>query len=186
MAIIPKFNNPYEDIYLRLIIITLLTSLSLFAIGEKTLTMKADFVQTITDEKNSTLIYKGDMLAKRPSLAKWHYSSPIDKTVYITAHEVTIVEPELEQAIVKKLSNSIDILAILATAVKVRKNHYTAYYDEKEYHILMNGDKIVSISYRDAFDNTVKITFSNQQINTKIDDTHFQADIPLDFDVIKD
>jgi len=173
-------------IILRILLITLITTLSLFGMGEKIFTMKADFVQTITDEKNSTLIYQGNMLAKRPSLAMWHYQKPIEKTVYITEENVTIVEPELEQAIVKRLSNSIDILAILSSAVKESKEHYTAYYDDKEYHILMKGQKILSITYSDAFDNIVKISFSKQKINTKIDNALFHANIPLDYDIIRD
>ena len=171
---------------MRIIFIALLVFSPLFAISEQTVTMKADFIQTITDDKDSTITYKGTMLAKRPSMALWHYKEPIEKTVYITARSVTIVEPELEQAIVKRLDNSIDILAILASAKKDGKNSYTAYYSNKEYHITMQSDMIRSISYSDDFDNVVKIVFSAQQINKSIKDSRFIADIPADFDIIRD
>jgi len=171
---------------MRIIFLALLVLSPLFAISEKTDTMKADFVQTITDDKNSTITYKGSMLAKRPSMAMWHYKEPIEKTVYVTATNVTIVEPELEQAIIKRLDNSIDILAILASAKEEGKNSYTAIYKSKEYHIATHSNMIDSISYTDAFDNLVKIVFSEQQINKKIDNGLFEADIPADFDIIKD
>lgn len=171
---------------MRLFVLALLSALTLFAIGENTDTMEASFVQTITDDKNSTITYKGDMLAKRPNMTMWHYRKPIEKSVYITAQSVTIVEPELEQAIVKKIGNSIDILAILASAHKESKNHYTAYYNNKEYHITLQSNTIKAISYTDTFDNIVKITFSKQQINQKIDDSRFTINIPADFDIIKD
>ncbi len=171
---------------MRIIFAALLVLSPLFAVSEKTETMKAEFVQTITDDKESTITYKGNMLAKRPNMALWHYREPIEKTVYITASRVTIVEPELEQAIIKRLDNGIDILAILASAKKDAKNSYTAYYNNKEYHITMQSDMIKSISYSDAFDNVVKIVFSSQQINKSIKDSRFKADIPADFDIIND
>ena len=171
---------------MRILFVALLVFSPLFAISEKTDTMQADFVQTITDDKNTTITYKGNMLAKRPSMALWHYVEPIDKVVYITADSVTIVEPELEQAIVKRLSNSIDILAILASAKKESKNRYTAFYNTKEYHIVIKDDMIKTISYTDAFDNRVKILFTAQKVNKKIDNSRFKAAIPADFDIIKD
>jgi len=171
---------------MRLLFSTLLLSTSLFAIGENITTMQADFTQTITDDKNSTLIYKGNMLAKRPNMAKWHYVEPIEKRVYIVDKEVTVVEPELEQAIIKKLDNSIDILAILSSATKISKEHYVAIYHEKEYEIYLSGKKIKSIHFSDAFDNQVSINFTQEKINQKIDDQRFKAEIPLDFDIIKD
>lgn len=171
---------------MRIFLLALLSALTLFAIGEETDTMQADFVQTITDDKNITITYRGNMVAKRPDMSLWHYREPIEKSVYITAQSVTIVEPELEQAIVKKLNNTIDVLGILGSAVKKGKDRYTAYYKEKEYQVILDGTKIKTISYADAFDNIVRITFSGHQINKKIDDTYFIADIPGDFDIIQD
>ena len=171
---------------MRTLLIALFTITSLFAIGEETNTMQADFTQTITDDKNKTITYKGDMMVKRPSLALWHYKDPIEKRVYITAHKATIIEPELEQAIIKKLDNSIDILAILASAKKESKDHYNAVYNDKTYHIKMIKRQIHSITYSDTFDNTVKITFTKQQINKNISDSKFSAVIPVDYDLIKD
>ena len=171
---------------MRIIFVALLVLSPLFAISEKTDTMNSDFVQTITNDKNSVITYKGNMFAKRPNKAMWHYKEPIEKSVYITAESVIIIEPELEQAIVKRLGDSIDILAILASAKKDGKTSYTAYYNNKEYHITMQSYMIKSISYSDAFDNVVKIVFSAQQINKSIKDSRFKADIPADFDIIND
>lgn len=171
---------------MRLIYITLLLLSPLFAISEKTDTMRADFVQTITDDKNSTITYSGTMLAKRPSMAMWHYKEPIEKTVLITASDVTIIEPELEQAIIKKLDSSIDILAILASAKRHTKESYIAFYDNKEYLITIQDDMIKAISYTDTFDNIVRIVFTAQQINKPISDHLFEAEIPADYDIIKE
>ncbi|WP_345974040.1 LolA-like outer membrane lipoprotein chaperone [Sulfurimonas sp. HSL3-7] len=171
---------------MRLLFAALLSITSLFAISEKTDTMQADFVQTITDDKNSTITYRGDMLAKRPNMALWHYKEPVQKSVYITARNVTVIEPELEQVIIKKLNGSVDILAILGAAEHVGKNSYRAYYSGKEYLISIKDDKIDTISYTDAFDNRVSIVFDKQQINQKIEDSRFKATIPQDFDIISE
>jgi len=171
---------------MRILLIAFFTVTSLLAIGENTNTMQSNFTQTITNDKNSTITYKGNLLVKRPSLALWHYVEPIEKSVYITARNVTIVEPELEQAIVKKLDNNVDILAILASAKKESTNHYSAMYDDKQYLIEMKEGLIHSITYNDTFENIVTITFTKQKINKKISNTKFKPIIPLDFDIIKD
>ncbi len=171
---------------MRLLLATLLSISSLFAISEKTDTMRADFVQTITDDRNSTITYRGDMLAKRPNMAMWHYKEPIEKSVYVTARNVTVVEPELEQVIIKKIDDNIDILAILAAAKHLDKNNYRAYYSGKEYQISVKDDKIKTISYTDAFDNRVRIVFDKQQINQQIEDSRFKAAFPQDFDIISE
>ena len=118
-------------------------------------------------------------------MAMWHYKKPVEKSVYITSVKVTIVEPELEQAIIKKLDNSIDILAILAAAKQETKNSYIAFYNDQKYHILMQGDMIKTIRYSDAFDNVVTIEFSAQQLNKTVEDNRFDANIPEEFDIIK-
>jgi outer membrane lipoprotein carrier protein len=171
---------------MRLLLAALLSISSLFAISEKTDTMQADFVQTISDDKNNTITYRGDMLAKRPNMAMWHYIEPVEKRVYVTARNVTVVEPELEQVIIKKLNGSVDILAILAAAEHLEKNRYRAYYSGKEYLVSVKGDKIDTISYTDAFDNRVNIIFHKQQINQMIEDSRFKATIPQDFDIISE
>lgn len=171
---------------MRLLLASLLTVTSLFAISEHTETIQADFVQTITDDRNNTITYRGDMLAKRPSKAMWHYKEPVEKRVYISAENVTVVEPELEQAIVKKIDDNIDILAILATAKKEKNDSYTAYYNDKAYHITLANGVIKTIRFTDAFDNNVKIIFDKQQINQNIDDALFRATIPEAFDIISE
>ena len=171
---------------MRKSVLALLLATSLFGLGESTQTLEADFVQTIVDDKNTTITYEGIMLAKRPNMALWHYSKPVEKSVYIRNNTITIVEPELEQAIVKKLDNTVDILSIITSARKESKGHYTAFYHEKEYHIIMDDKRLKSIHYNDAFDNRVTITFNKQSINHKIANVRFDANIPEDFDVIKD
>lgn len=147
---------------------------------------EADFSQNIVDDQNKTIIYNGHVKAAKPQYALWEYKSPVDKKVYILPHEVVIVEPELEQAIVKKIGDNFDFFSLIKHAKKIDKNHYIAYFKEKNYFITMNGDKLVSIRYKDDFDNGVTIGFKNAAVNEKINKEEFTPHIPDDYDIIKE
>ena len=146
----------------------------------------ADFMQKITDDKNKVLTYKGHITASKPQNAFWNYISPIEKNVYITKFDVTIVEPELEQVIIRKVSNDFDFFKMIKNAKKIKKDMYRANYKETMFTIATKDNLIVSISYLDNFENIVKITFSNQKQNIKINRKVYQAKFPLGYDIIRD
>lgn len=171
---------------MKKITLLILLSLSAFASINEVTSFDADFIQNITDEKNKVLTYKGHITASRPQNAFWKYTTPIEKNVYITSFEVIIVEPELEQVIVRKVSNDFDFFKMIKNAKKVKKDMYRANYKETMFTIATKGDLIISISYLDEFENIVKIKFLNQKQNIKIDNKIFRADFPLDYDIIRD
>lgn len=98
-------------------ILTLLftLTLSLYANLELLDSFEADFTQSVTDEKGKKLTYKGTLKAQRPNMALWSYTSPIQKSVYIKEGLVSIVEPELEQVLVRKIQNDFDFFTILSS-----------------------------------------------------------------------
>ena len=147
---------------------------------------EANFKQKIVDDQNKTIIYKGHVKAAKPQFALWEYQSPVKKQVYILPHEVVIVEPELEQAIIKKIGDNFDFFSLIKHSKKIDKNHYNAHFKEKEYFITMNGDILVSISYKDDFDNNVTIDFKDAVVNKKIKKKAFTPFIPDDYDLIKE
>ena len=69
----------------------------------------ADFTQEISDENNKIVKYVGKINAKKPKLAMWSYSKPVEKKVYIEKNSVVVIEPELEQIIIRKLHDDFDI-----------------------------------------------------------------------------
>ena len=164
----------------------MLFSISAFASINNITSFDADFIQKITDDKNKILTYKGHIIASKPQNALWNYTSPIEKSVYITRFEVTIVEPEIEQVIIRKVSSDFDFFKMIKNANKVKKDIYIANYKDTIFTISTKGDLIISISYLDNFENIVKITFSNQQQNIKIDREKYRAKFPLDYDIIRD
>ncbi len=171
---------------MKYILATLLCSTLSFAAFDNVKTFEADFSQSITDDKNTTLNYKGKLKAKRPQEAVWNYLSPIKKDVYIDMFRVTVVEPEIEQVIIRRIESNFDFFKIIQNAKKVSENKYEGIYQKTNFSILMKNNHIKSISYKDSFENDVNIEFKNQKQNIKIDAENFIAKYPLEFDVIRD
>ncbi len=168
-------------------IFTVLTFLisSAFAFGENIQSFEAEFVQSITDETNKTLTYKGKMHSKRPDLVLWHYTEPINKKIYLTKKRAVIIEPELEQAIIKRLNGEIDFFGVLASAESVDNTHYRANYKNIEFILKEQKNIIESLSYTDQLENKIVIIFSKQKQNRPIDDEFFIPNVPKDFDIIR-
>jgi outer membrane lipoprotein carrier protein len=147
---------------------------------------EANFVQTITDEKGKVLSYSGTLQALKPQFALWNYKKPVEKRVYIQNKRVSIVEPELEQVIIRRISSDFDFFALMSNAKKLDKEHYVAKFEDSDIFIELKGSKVLSLSYKDKFDNDVKILFSEQQQNIEISPTLFEASYPNDYDIITD
>lgn len=149
-------------------------------------TFEADFTQSITDDKDKMLTYNGHIIASKPQNAKWAYNKPVKKTIYINRYEVTIVEPEIEQVIVKMVESKFDFFNMIDKAKEIKKDIYETKYKESIFTIVLNKDLIESISYIDEFENRVKIVFKNQKQNHNIDVKIFTPVYPLSYDIIRD
>ncbi len=162
-----------------------LTTASLANLGNIQ-SFEADFKQNIVDDKNKTIAYYGHVKAMRPQYALWTYTKPIDKRVYILQNQAIIVEPELEQAIIKKIGNNFDFFQLIQHAQKLDKNRYLAHYNNTTFIIKTKGNTITSIAYKDEFENKVTIDFTHQIVNKKIDKKDFSPNIPDEYDLIRD
>ena len=171
---------------MKYLFITILLVSQAFASLEQINSFEADFTQSITDEKDKVLIYSGHIIASKPQNAKWNYTKPVQKDVYINRFEVTIVEPEIEQVIIKRVESKFDFFNMIANAKKIKKDTYIANFQDSKFTIVQNGNLIKSISYIDEFENRVKIVFTNQKQNHTIDSKVFTPKFPLYYDVIRD
>ncbi len=169
---------------MKILIVISLTFTTLFALAENIKTFQANFTQTLTDDSERTITYSGKVQIERPNLAKWEYVSPVKKDIYINSRQVTIIEPELEQVIVRKLDKDLDIFKILQSAKKVGTDRYLALYLKREFKIKMVDDKLVSITYQDDFENRINIVFSSQQTNQIIPPERFVPNMPNGFDLL--
>ncbi|WP_415398471.1 LolA-like outer membrane lipoprotein chaperone [Sulfurimonas sp. CS5] len=163
-----------------------LTSTLAFASFDSLNSFQADFTQSVTDDKNKSLVYSGHVAASKPQNAVWNYTNPIKKDVYINRFNATVIEPEIEQVIIRRIDSSLDFFNMLRNAKKIEKNRYEAYYKESKFVITTKDEVIETISYIDEFENKVKIVFKNQKQNVKIDMKIFTPKYPLEFDVIRD
>jgi len=148
--------------------------------------LEADFIQKIVDDKNQTIIYHGHIKAKKPQYALWQYIKPIQKSVYILENQAIIVEPELEQVIIKKIGSNFNFFELINNAKKITENKYLARYNNTTFIIQTKNGSIISISYKDELENSVVIDFTNQLENKKLDNKEFKPTIPDDYDVIRD
>ncbi len=168
----------------RLLLLSVLVSTSLFGFADALKSISADFTQTITDDTNKTITYEGHLYAARPDMARWDYVKPVEKSVYVVGHKVTIIEPELEQAIVKTFRDEIDLFKILSKARKTGPDTYLATHGSQRFLIKIKDSIPMALSYQDAFENRIRIRFSRQKINTKLSASLFRPVIPEDYDLL--
>ena len=171
---------------MKYLLITILLVSQAFASLEQIELFEADFSQSITDDKDNVLIYNGHVVASRPQNAKWSYKKPVKKDVYINKFEVIIVEPDIEQVIVRKVESKFDFFKMISNAKEIKKNIYVANYKDSKFTIVQSDNLIESISYIDEFENRVKIVFKNQKQNHSINPKIFTPSYPLHYDIIKD
>ena len=168
-----------------LLLTLFLTSLLQAGILEKLYSFEADFTQKIDDKEKKVVTYTGKIYAdKKLQKAKWSYFDPVRKDVYIEDGSVTVVEPELEQVIVRPLSDDLNIFTLIKNAKRIGKNLYEAKYNQFKIKLFSNGKDIRKLQYTDEFDNLVTINFSHQKYNQPIDHKEFEIKTPPSFDLI--
>ena len=148
-------------------------------------TLKTDFTQTLTNDKNNTITYQGSLFIKKPFKIVWDYKKPIKKTIYITNYQVIVFEPEIYQAIITKNSDEINPLEILKNAKKIDNTLMISSFKNKKYKIFHNNKKILKITFTDIASNKVEIVFNNYQKNIDIDDSIFRFIPSSDIDIIR-
>jgi outer membrane lipoprotein carrier protein len=171
---------------MKFLLLPFLLSSFLFALFNDIKTLKANFTQTITDEKNTTIIYKGILIAKKPNSIVWHYKTPIEKSIYINSKRVLIVEPEIEQVISKKLENEINFFDLFYQAKKIDDTHYETHYQSEDFILVVKKNKLVSILFNDHFNNEVDISFDMLKENISIPISTFKVKIPEGFDYLSE
>lgn len=145
---------------------------------------EADFIQTVKNEKGNTLKYTGHVKAMKPQYALWSYKEPTSKLIYIINNKATIIEPDLEQVIVKQLHINLDFFNILQKAEKIDTETYLATFQSINYTLKTDKSNLKSINYMDELDNHISITFVKQVNNKQMNKKEFIPSIPLDYDII--
>lgn len=147
-------------------------------------TLEAEFIQTVTNEQNSSIIYNGKVWLKKPDLAVWRYTKPIQKEIFINDKSIVIVEPELFQATMLKSEQSINILKVWQSSKPISKTQRVSTINNSKVTITHDSNHIKTIFYKDELENFVTIEFNNQQKNPQLANDFFKAKVPEDFDII--
>ena len=179
-----NFDKHKGSILRYIFLASLLWSLS-FAAMLDIHSFEADFEQSITNDKNETLIYRGHVVATAPQFALWSYQSPIQKEIYINAQKVVMIEADLEQVIIKKIQGDFDFFSIIKHAKQVNPHLYLATFQDMTYRIAIDNSMIRSIRYKNELDNTITIRFTHQKADKHIDLKRFVPDIPMDYDIVR-
>ncbi len=163
----------------------LLLGFTLLYAGIDISSIKANFIQTITNDQNSTIKYSGKFFAREDNKALWIYEKPISKKLYFIDGKVVIIEPDLEQAIFSTFKKAPKILEILKSS-KETNGKLLAKCCDTTYQITIKDNKIINIKYKDKVGNRVSIKFQNEETDIILDDTIFKYQIPADFDIIRE
>lgn len=167
------------------VLFTLLFSNELTSISS----LRADFKQ-ITFQHKREIVYLGKIIAIKEggrTFAKWIYSQPLQKEVYINTQGVIIYEPRLFQVTYAK--KSLDILGILNRAKPVGqdgdKKIYRLENNGIDYEIISKNGLVDSIRYKDELENHIEIRLSNITLDSKIPLSIFNFTPPEGVDIIK-
>ena len=146
---------------------------------------RANFEQTVrSDDHNATLRYKGKLRFHAPDNARWDYETPVEKSICVQNARVWVIEPELEQATLFRLRQSIPLNTLVARAKPQKDGSYLSRFEGVDYRLQADTrGRPVAISYTDHLGNRVRIRFFH--IETDPFDTRTLAcRIPEGFDVI--
>lgn len=146
--------------------------------------IQADFIQS---NKSQPIFYEGKFIASTPNLAKWEYTQPLQKTVYVLKNKIISYEPTLSQVIIKNIEHTLDFIAILSNAKqdsrdphlfhsKIADTYYTLYFQ---------NNLPYRIEYQDQLGQSVMIELKNVKINFDVDKKIFEFIAPSGIDVIE-
>jgi len=146
---------------------------------------QAKFRQKIRDDQNTTLVYTGTVHYLSPNLTLWRYETPVEKSVLVDGQKVIVIEPELEQITITRLTKDQNIISLLKNARKIGPTTYKLTVKKRDFfiHADKNGT-IRLISFKDDLSNEVEVEFFDIKQNQQIEQKAFEVEIPAHYDRI--
>lgn len=179
----------------------------LAAILEPLETYVADFEQQILDGSGQRLQEaRGRMWLSRPGQFRWEVDAPYEQLVVSAGDEVTLYDPDLEQATVQALDQRVTHTPALLLSGSA--DELTSSYDVtrrqqgssetftlvpkdpdtlfEELQMTFRGEVLNLLQMTDSIGQRTAITFDDVRTNEPLDDSHFTFEIPEGTDVIRD
>jgi outer membrane lipoprotein carrier protein len=167
----------------KLVLIFAFSFSNLFGFFDEVESFEASFSQIVNSD-GQDILYKGELYIQKPSSVVWIYREPIKKEIYIGGKSLVVVEPDLEQVIIKSLKDTLNMLSIIEKSTQLSKDRYIATLKDKKYLLILKDGLLQRVIYEDELENGVEISFSNQKVNGNISKDIFQPKIPDYFDRI--
>ena len=174
---------------------------------EKSKTITANFSQLTLDGSGTQLQEtKGEMSVQRPGLFYWHTEAPQEQTMISDGQKVTLWDPDLEQATIKKLDQRLTQTPALLLSGDVSKISESFDISSKQAGEVMEftlkpktKDTLfdsLNLSFRNGMINNMRlmdsvgqrtdIVFSGVKANEPIPASKFKFVIPKGADVIQE
>ena len=169
-------------------------------------TLHARFRQEVLDEQLNVLEESdGEMWIKRPGKFRWDYLHPGKQQIISDGEKVWIYDQDLEQVTVKQLDKALsDAPAMLLAGKGNVDERFTieprgkqgaidwlaltpkqGAAEFRQIQIGFEGKQIRSLQLTDQFEQTTRITFSSNSVNTELDDALFDFAVPENVDVFE-
>lgn len=172
---------------------------------QSTQSMRANFKQTVFDQKGSKLQeVDGTMLLQRPNKFRWDYHKPYEQQIISDGRQVFLFDVDLQQVSVRAVDKVLGTspAALLAGGPNVEESfqlsrlgdfdgmqRVQAKPKQKD-----SGFQVVVISFDhgklaemrlvDAFSQSTHIVFSNVEVNPSLQTSQFLFKIPQGVDVV--
>ena len=131
---------------------------------EKSKTITANFSQLTLDGSGTQLQEtKGEMSVKRPGLFYWHTEAPQEQTMISDGQKVTLWDPDLEQATIKKLDQRLTQTPALLLSGDVSKISESFDISSKQAGEVM--EFILKPKTKDTLFDSLNLSFRNGMIN---------------------
>ncbi|TNC83036.1 MAG: outer membrane lipoprotein carrier protein LolA [Oleiphilus sp.] len=166
------------------------------------------FVQYAVDKRGTTIQEsRGSFKAKRPDYFFWHTEAPLEQMIYADGKQLTVYDPDLEQATVQPhntqteqspailFSGKTDVIARMYSVdqqvIDQATRQFTLHPRDKEslfetMRIRFSGSQLLEMRLRDSLGQESTISFVHTEVNSEIPDSAFEPALPAGTDVIED
>lgn len=171
-------------------------------------TFSGTFVQYSVDQKGARIQEtRGELKADRSGLFYWHITEPLEQTVVSNGTEVTVYDPDLEQATIQAIGEqvqttpailfsgdtakigelfNVDIKTQVANTIQfVLKPKGSESLFERLV-VRFEGDNLQELRITDALSQESTMSFIQTQINPSFPKNTFSIELPEGTDIIRD
>ncbi|WP_106419871.1 outer membrane lipoprotein chaperone LolA [Salinicola tamaricis] len=170
-------------------------------------TYSADFDQQILDASGSSLQdTSGHMWLSRPGHFRWEVNEPYRQIVVSNGQEVTLYDPDLEQATIQPLDDRVThtpALLLSGSASELAQNYEVTGQQQgtgetftlkpkandtlfEQLKLTFYSEKLGMLQMTDSTGQRTAIKFDNAEVNGSIDPAKFRFQIPAGADVIRE